>query len=103
MVVVVDVMRRLSRGSGGDGTAVVVALMVATSCDGGEVVAVVLVETNEGDDVVVRWWRDGVDDDGGWRWVGMTMVFVAGGRSLAGISPEMVCGAEKGREEGGSG
>ncbi|GJS03908.1 hypothetical protein Tco_0320416 [Tanacetum coccineum] len=52
MVVVVDVMRRLSHGSGGDGTTVVVALMVATRCDGGEVVAVVLVETNEGDDVV---------------------------------------------------
>ncbi|GKE33097.1 hypothetical protein Tco_1452419, partial [Tanacetum coccineum] len=49
MVVVVDVMWRLSRGSGGDGTAVVVALMVVTSCDGGEVVAVV-----GGDDDGVR-------------------------------------------------
>ncbi|GJS87706.1 hypothetical protein Tco_0770342 [Tanacetum coccineum] len=57
-------------------------------------------QRGKGDDVVVRWWRDGVDDDGGWRWVGMTMVFVAGGRSLAGISPKMVCGAGKRKRRG---
>ncbi|GKE95672.1 hypothetical protein Tco_1580527, partial [Tanacetum coccineum] len=63
----------------------------------------------------VGWWRDGDDDDGGWRWVGMTMVFVAeavgddvGGSVVwqrlwwvAGDWPEAATGGRKKREENG--